>query len=166
MNLTLTAEAAARGAVVGTGAGLLALGVVLTFRSTGVLNFALGGIASVSAFLVWQLWGRGGGLPLVPAVVVALAVSVLLGLAAERVMRPLASAAVAVRAIATLGLLLLLDGGIVVAWGPADRFLPALSGGALPIGAVRVGSQEIGLAITTGRPEIVSVLATMDANDT
>ena len=148
MNLTLTAEAAARGAVVGTGAGLLALGVVLTFRSTGVLNFALGGIASVSAFLVWQLWGRGGGLPLVPAVVVALAVSVLLGLAAERVMRPLASAAVAVRAIATLGLLLLLDGGIVVAWGPADRFLPALSGGALPIGAVRVGSQEIGLAIT------------------
>lgn len=147
MNLTLTAEAAARGAVVGTGAGLLAVAVVLTFRSTGVLNFALGGVASVSAFVVWQLWGRGGGLPIVPSVLIALVVSVVLGLACERVMRPLASAPVAVRAIATLGLLLLLDGGIVALWGPADRFLPALSGGAVPFGVVRVGSQEIGLAI-------------------
>ena len=146
MDLTLTVEAAARGAVVGTGAGLLALAVVLTFRSTGVLNFGLGGIASVSAFVVWELWNQDG-LPLPAAVVVALAVAVGLGLAAERVMRPLASAPVAVRAIATLGLLLLFNGGVVLLWGPADRYLPALSGGALPIGSVRVGSQEIGLAV-------------------
>jgi branched-chain amino acid transport system permease protein len=146
VDLTLTAEAAARGAIVGTGAGLLALAVVLTFRSTGVLNFALGGVASVSAFVVWELWAQKG-MPLGPAVVVALMASVVLGLVAERVMRPLASAPVAVRAIATLGLLLLVNGSIVVLWGPADRFLPALSGGALPIGSVRVGSQEIGLAI-------------------
>jgi branched-subunit amino acid ABC-type transport system permease component len=146
VDLTLTVEAAARGAVVGTGAGLLALAVVLTFRSTGVLNFALGGIASVSAFMVWELWSQGGT-PLPLAVLAALALSVGLGLAAERVMRPLASAPVAVRAIATLGLLLLFNGSIVLLWGPADRFLPALSGGAVPIGVVRVGSQEIGLAI-------------------
>ena len=146
MDLTLTVEAAARGAIVGTGAGLLALAVVLTFRSTGVLNFALGGIASVSAFMVWELWSQGGT-PLGLAVLVALALSVGLGLVAERVMRPLASAPVAVRAIATLGLLLLFNGSIVLLWGPADRYLPALSGGAVPIGMVRVGSQEIGLAI-------------------
>jgi branched-subunit amino acid ABC-type transport system permease component len=146
VDLTLTVEAAARGAVVGTGAGLLALAVVLTFRSTGVLNFALGGVASVSAFTVWDLWTMRGT-PLVAAVVVALGLSVGIGLTAERVMRPMATAPVAVRAIATLGLLLLLDGGIVVLWGPADRFLPALSAGAVPIGSVRVGSQEIGLAV-------------------
>ncbi len=146
MDLTLTVEAAARGAVVGTGAGLLALAVVLTFRSTGVLNFALGGIASVSAFMVWELWNQGGT-PLPLAVIVALALSVALGLAAERVMRPLASAPVAVRAIATLGLLLLFNGSIVLLWGPADRFLPALSSGSVPFGSVRVGSQEIGLAV-------------------
>ena len=146
MDVALTVEAAARGAVVGTGAGLLALAVVLTFRSTGVLNFALGGIASVSAFMVWELWDQRGT-PLLPAVLVALALSVGLGLAAERVMRPLATAPVAVRAIATLGLLLLFHGSIVLLWGPADRFLPALSGGAVPIGSVRVGSQEIGLAV-------------------
>ncbi len=72
MDLTLTVEAAARGAVVGTGAGLLALAVVLTFRSTGVLNFALGGIASVSAFVVWELWNQDGT-PLPAAVAAALA---------------------------------------------------------------------------------------------
>jgi branched-subunit amino acid ABC-type transport system permease component len=147
VDLTLTAEAAARGAVVGTGAGLLAVAVVLTFRSTGVLNFALGGIASVSAFTVWDLWTERHA-PLAAAVVVALAVSVAIGLVSERVMRLLASAPVAVRAIATLGLLLLIDGTIVFLWGPADRFLPALSSGAVAVGAVRVGSQEIGLAVT------------------
>ena len=145
MDLTLTAEAAARGAVVGTGAGLLALAVVVTFRSTGVLNFALGGIASVSAFVVWELWDQKGA-PLAAAVVAGLAVAVGLGLIAERVMRPLASAPVAVRAIATLGLLLLLNGGIVVLWGPADRFLPSLTDGSVPIGSVRVGWQQVGLA--------------------
>jgi len=146
VDLTLTLEAAARGAVVGTGAGLLALAVVLTFRSTGVLNFALGGIASVSAFTVWDLWTQRHT-PLVAAVVLALAVSVAIGLVCERVMRLLASAPVAVRAIATLGLLLLIDGTIVVLWGPADRFLPALSSGAVAFGVVRVGWQEIGLAV-------------------
>jgi branched-subunit amino acid ABC-type transport system permease component len=146
VDLTLTLEAAARGAVVGTGAGLLAVAVVLTFRSTGVLNFALGGIASVSAFTVWDLWTQRHA-PLVAAVVLALAVSVAIGLVCERVMRLLASAPVAVRAIATLGLLLLIDGTIVVLWGPADRFLPALSSGAVAFGVVRVGWQEIGLAV-------------------
>lgn len=146
MDLTLTAEAAARGAVVGTGAGMLALAVVLTFRSTGVLNFALGGVASVSAFVVWELWDQKGT-PLLPAVALALAVAVGLGLACERVMRPLASAPVAVRAIATLGLLLLFNGGIVVLWGPADRFLPSLTDGSVPIGSVRVGWQQVALAI-------------------
>ena len=146
MDLTLTFEAAARGAVVGTGAGLLALAVVLTFRSTGVLNFALGGIASVSAFTVWDVWTQRHA-PLVAAVLLALGISVAVGLACERVLRLLVSAPVAVRAIATLGLLLLIDGTIVVLWGPADRFLPALSGGAVAFGVVRVGSQEIGLAV-------------------
>lgn len=146
MDLTLTIEAAARGAVVGTGAGLLALAVVLTFRSTAVLNFALGGIASVSAFVVWELWNQDGT-PLPVAVAVALALSVGLGLATERVMRPLAGTPVAVRAIATLGLLLLVNGSIVLLWGPADRYLPALSAGAVPIGSVRVGLQEVGLAM-------------------
>jgi branched-subunit amino acid ABC-type transport system permease component len=145
MHLSTTLEAALRGAVVGTGNGLFALAVVVTFRSTGVLNLALGGIASVAAFVLWTTWAQHG-VPLAAAVPAALVVAVALGLAGERALRPAAQATVVVKAVGSLGLLLVIQGGIFVIWGPADRFLPPLVNGSVAVGVVRIGFQQIAMA--------------------
>jgi sulfate-transporting ATPase len=146
MDLSTTLQAALRGAIVGTGNGLLAVAIVLTFRSTGVLNLALGGVASISAFVLWDTWGEGT-LPLAAGVVAALAVGAALGLAGEFVLRPLRRATVVVKAVGTLGLLLVLQAGIFFVWGPADRVLPPLMTGSVPLGRVRVGNQQIAVAV-------------------
>lgn len=148
MHLSTTLEAALRGGIVGTGNGLLAVALVLTFRSTGVLNLALGGVASVAAFVLWGTWTQHG-VPLALALPLALAASVGLGLAGERALRPLVRATVVVKAVASLGLLLLVQGGIFVIWGPADRFLPPLVDGSVAVGSVRIGTQQIGTAVLT-----------------
>ncbi|MGH8992757.1 MAG: branched-chain amino acid ABC transporter permease [Acidimicrobiia bacterium] len=142
MDLSTTMEAALRGAVVGTGNGLLALALVLTFRSTGVLNLALGGIASVAAFVLWDLWAAGD-LALIVALPLAVAAAVALALAGEVALRPLRKAPVVVKAVATLGLLLVIQAGIFVIWGPADQVLPPLLDGAVAVGDVRIGTQQI-----------------------
>jgi len=142
MNVGDTVEAAIRGAVVGTGYGLLAMALVVTFRSTRVLNLALGGIASVSAFVVWDLWADRST-PLGVAIVVALVAAVALSLVGHVALRPLDRSPVVVKAVVSLGLLLALQGGIDAVWGPADRFLPLLVNGSVGSGNVRVGRQQL-----------------------
>ena len=92
-----------RRGVTGLGSGLLAIALVITFRTTRVLNFALGGIATVCAFTMSTLWGAGDW-PLFLALVVVVAMGGVLGAAGERVLRPVANAGVVVKAVAALGL--------------------------------------------------------------
>src|ERR1700722_758778 len=51
----------------------LALALVFSYRSTGIVNFAQGEMAMLSAYLAWQLmeWG----LPLVPAAIISILIS-------------------------------------------------------------------------------------------
>jgi branched-chain amino acid transport system permease protein len=146
VNLGTTLQAAVRGAVVGTGYGLLAMALVLTFRSTRVLNLALGGIASVAAFVVWDLWADGS-VPIGVAVVVALLVAVALSLVAHLALRPVDRSPVVVKAVVSLGVLLAIQGGIDAVWGPADRFLPLIVKGSLGTGDLRVGRQQLVTAV-------------------
>ncbi|MCB1013125.1 MAG: hypothetical protein KDB15_15815, partial [Microthrixaceae bacterium] len=49
--------------VVGLGNGaiyaMLGLGLVVIYRSTGLLNFAQGELAMFSTFIVWTIWNAG-----------------------------------------------------------------------------------------------------------
>ncbi|MEX2538642.1 MAG: branched-chain amino acid ABC transporter permease [Actinomycetota bacterium] len=135
-------EAIVRGAVTGLGSGLLAVALVITFRTTRVLNFALGGIASVAAFTMSTLWGAGD-VPLVPALLIVLALGGALGLAGERALRPLAGASVVVKAVAALGLLLVTQAAIALIWGPGERFLPLLLRRSVGSGGLRLGHQQL-----------------------
>lgn len=142
-------QAALRGSVTGLGSGLLALGLVVTFRSTGVLNLSLGGIASVSAYVLWALWGRGSA-PLALALPVALAAGAGLGAAGERVLRPVRGSSIVVKAVASLGLLLVLQGMITLFWGSSERFLPLLVDGSIARDQLVFRNQELlasGLAL-------------------
>lgn len=100
------------GLVTGAGYGLLALGLVLVYKSSGVFNFAQGEFATVAVYALYLLDFR---LPYGLAVLGALAVAAALGLATERlVVRPLARAPKVTALVATAGVALLCIG--VEAW--------------------------------------------------
>jgi ABC-type branched-subunit amino acid transport system ATPase component/branched-subunit amino acid ABC-type transport system permease component len=102
------------GAVAGAIYSVMAAGLVLTYQSSGIFNFAHGAVAFVTAYLFFQLHtatADGGlGWPIVPSAIVAILVfAPLLGLVLDRVLlRRLADAPVYARIVGTIGLLVAL----------------------------------------------------------
>ena len=102
------------GAVAGAIYSIMASGLVLTYQTSGIFNFAQGAVAFVTAFLFFQLnqpTAAGGlGWPIVPAALVAILVfAPLLGLLLDRVLlRRLAQAPMYARIVGTVGLLIAL----------------------------------------------------------
>ena len=114
------------GLVVGCIYALTACGLVVTYTTSGVFNFAHGAIGMVAAFTYWQLsvaWGWPGP---VAFLTVLLVLAPLLGAVVERVLiRPLYGAPIGVTLVATLGLLVTLLGLGFLAWPPdTTRVLP------------------------------------------
>jgi branched-subunit amino acid ABC-type transport system permease component len=99
------------GAVSGAIYSVMASGLVLTYQSSGIFNFAHGAIAFATAYLYFQLHtatADGGlGWPIVPSAIVAIFVfAPLLGLLLDRILlRRLADAPVYARIVGTIGLL-------------------------------------------------------------
>jgi ABC-type branched-subunit amino acid transport system ATPase component/branched-subunit amino acid ABC-type transport system permease component len=102
------------GAVSGAIYSVMASGLVLTYQSSGIFNFAHGAVAFTTAYLFFQLHeatADGGlGWPIVPSAIVAVLVfAPLLGLLLDRiVLRRLADAPVYARIVGTIGLLVAL----------------------------------------------------------
>jgi branched-subunit amino acid ABC-type transport system permease component len=96
---------------------LLALGLVLIYRVSGVLNFAHGAVAMFATFCAYQVsikWHE----PAIVGLLVAVAVGMALGYVIERVtIRPLASRSALVRTIVTIGWLLVLQQVAGLIWG-------------------------------------------------
>src|SRR6476620_1824869 len=87
----------------------MASGLVLTYSTSGIFNFAHGAVAFATAYLYYQL-NTGLGVPIVPALIIAVFVfAPLLGLLLDRILlRRLASAPVYARIVGTIGLLVAL----------------------------------------------------------
>ena len=107
-------------AITGLGSGaataLLALGLVLVYRGSGVLNFAQGAIATVAAYTFLVLLDEDW--PMAAAAVVAVLVATAVGLAFELlVLRKLRTAPPMARVIATIGLLVALIAVIPMIFG-------------------------------------------------
>ena len=97
--------------ILGLGAGavygLVALGVVLVYRGSGIVNFAAGAIGMVGAFIFYDQ--RASGTPTVLCWVYALLFAVVTGAVIHLViMRSLRHAPALTRVIATLGIFTLL----------------------------------------------------------
>lgn len=139
-------------AVLGLGAGaiyaLLAQGIVLVYRGSGIVNFAQGAMAMIGAFLFWQLHWQDGWSAGVAFVVGVVAVSVLGVLIHLLIMRPLASSAPLVRLVASLGVLTVLTAAATLYWGTQQNIVQS----SLPvtrwnIGGVSVLSDRVYLAL-------------------
>jgi ABC-type branched-subunit amino acid transport system ATPase component/branched-subunit amino acid ABC-type transport system permease component len=97
------------GAVTGAIYSIMASGIVLTYTTSGIFNFAHGAVAFASAYVYYQL-NTGLDVPIVPAVLITVLVfAPVLGLLLDRILlRRLASAPVYARIVGTIGLLVAL----------------------------------------------------------
>lgn len=118
------AAAVVIGVITGAVYSLVALGIVLIYKSSGVFNFAQGEFGTVAVYALFaaiNFWNLPYGL----GIVVALAGAVLMGLATERfVIRPLFDAPRVTLLVATAGVALLAIG--VEFWRSGDQLLKVL----------------------------------------
>lgn len=112
------------GLSVGSAAALTGIGLIVTHRATGVLNFAHGAIAMLCAYVLRQLTAEWHWpLPLAAALTL-LVVAPAIGLLLDRaVFRPLAvlGGDPAQTLVASIGVFVLLVGGAALLWGPGAR---------------------------------------------
>src|SRR5712692_5697790 len=116
-----------RFALLGFGVGSLyalgALGLIVIYRGSGVLNFALGAIGMAGAYLWYELRVNHGW-PFAAAAAVAVFFSMAIGVLTHTLlMRPLRRASPMVRVIATLGLMTTLQAIAVLRYQATPRFV-------------------------------------------
>lgn len=113
----------ASGVAAGAVYGLFAMGLVLVYKTTRVLNFAQAEIGAFTTFVAYWLIATVG-LPWLVGALLALAVAAGVGVAFERmVIRPLVAGPRLTLVVATIALGLLLGGAEVKLWGVDPRLL-------------------------------------------
>ncbi len=124
MNWALVPQQVVTGILNGGIIALIALGIVLIYKSSEVFNFAQGHLVMLGAYLVWWLTGANQdgvapfNLPLLPALLIAVAVAVLLGFLIEGLaLRPMSGQPLLSIILMTLGLALLIEGVVSVLFG-------------------------------------------------
>ncbi|CAM5219842.1 hypothetical protein CDEF62S_00501 [Castellaniella defragrans] len=102
-------ELVANGALTGLMYGLVALGFVLIFKSSGVLNLAQGTLVMSGAYVVW--WLTTWGVPVWLAIVLGLVIMFVFGLLSERLLlRKMVGQPIIMIVTPTLGLEIFLRG--------------------------------------------------------
>jgi len=105
--------------------GALALAIVLVNQATGLINFAQGGMAVLSAYVVWVLTNQG--LPLIVAILIAIVFSVVFGALVERwLMRRFERGDPDTAVVVTIGLLTLITGFAGWLWTYNNQQFPSL----------------------------------------
>lgn len=134
----------------------LGLALVLIYRTTNIANFAQGEMATFSAYLAWQ--ATDWGIPLGWAVLLAMALSIVIGVVVYLVVvRPVQYKDELTIIIVTLGLFLAFNSATGAIWGFLQKAVPSLFLDRLLInaGGVRVTYELVGtmlvlLAIAVG----------------
>jgi sulfate-transporting ATPase len=115
---------------------LLSQGLIVIHSGSGVLNLAHTGMAMLGGYIFWALhiehqWSTGA------AFAVSVGLLAVLGACIHLlVMRPLRNGSTISRVVATLGILIVIEGLAQVFWGTQAKFVPHI----LPIHLVRMGS--------------------------
>jgi branched-chain amino acid transport system permease protein len=106
-----------QGVAAGSKYALVALGFVIIFKATGVINFAQGGFVLFGAYLAYNV-GTTWGLPFVVAVVLAMVGGAVIGAVVERVaLRPMIGQPPFAAIMITIGVLFVLEQIVTSIWG-------------------------------------------------
>lgn len=101
---------------------LSAVGIVVLYRASGVVNFSQGALGALAAFVSWSIVEHGGPEPL--AWCAGVSVSIVLAFLYGRLLAPrLAFSDPVMRAVATLSVALILLGFMGYVWGELPRRL-------------------------------------------
>ena len=123
---------------------LIALGIVIIYKSTQVFNFAQGWMVTLGAFMLVTLVGKFG---VVAGVIAGLAFGALLGLGIERLlMRPLIGQPLIAALLLTIMLAHVFEGINILAWGTFGYEMPVT----LPGESIRLGEVVISHALLWG----------------
>ena len=143
---------------------LAAIGLVLIYRVSGVLNFAQGAVSMFSAFVAYQV-STVMGLPAVVGLLAAIVAGGAIGYAIERfTIRPLAGRSALSKVVVTIGWLLVLQTAAGLIWGQTAYHRPvqlvSIHGFTFPGTSVVVGWDEfttivVALALAFGTAAVL-----------
>lgn len=126
---------------------MFALGIVVMYRASGVLNLAHGAMAMVPAYVCYSLWRAG--VPVGGAFILGTAAGGVIGFVVERfVLRRLRGESNTVQTVGTVAVLGILIAGAAKIWGTATLAAPAVfPGGGVDVGRSVLHATEIGLFV-------------------
>lgn len=114
-------ESAANGSLIGLMYSLVAMGIVLIYKSSSVPNLAQGSMTMLAAYVVLA-FANSAGAPIWAAISLAIITMFIIGLAIERVaLRRLAGRPIIMILMMTLGLEIFLRAGSMTIWGGTTR---------------------------------------------
>jgi branched-chain amino acid transport system permease protein len=127
----------------------LALALVLIYKATEVINFAQGEMAMFTTYIAYALLTHshfGHTLSYWPAFFVTLAIAFVFGVGLQRVViKPLEHASVLTVVMATIALLVILNGLAAWIWSPELKFFPSpFPTSTWVIGGVHISKQDTG----------------------
>ncbi len=122
-------EEVIRFALLGLGIGatyaLASQGLIIIYRGSGVLNFALGAVGMAGAYVWWELTTNQGW-AFFPGLIAGVGFATVVGaLVHLLIMRPLRHSAPLVRVIATLGVLITIQSIAVLRYTATSKFVPS-----------------------------------------
>lgn len=119
----------------------LGVALVLIYRATQVINFAQGAMATFTTYVAWQFmqWGLGYWGAFVITLCVAFAGGIAIQLVAIRPVERRGNVLTVV--IASIGVLIAVEGAVGWIWGPEIRFMPS----AFPVRTYHVGGVAFSL---------------------
>lgn len=124
MDWALLAESAVNGGLVGLMYSLVAMGIVLIYKSSSVPNLAQGAMTMLGAYVVLA-FANNAKAPMWLAIMLAIVTMFGVGMAIERVaLRRLAGRPIIMILMMTLGIEILLRAGSMTIWGGTGRPMP------------------------------------------
>jgi branched-chain amino acid transport system permease protein len=145
--IQLTTNGLSNGAIL----ALAALGFVLIYKATSVINFAQGEFLLISAFVVWFILVELK-LPWVVGIAIAIVVAIALGVVIERlILRPMVGEPTISVIMVTIGLAAVLGSLVQIIWGTRPRSFPDF----IPSGSVEL----FGATVAENRLWAIGVVA-------
>jgi len=148
--MSMFAQLVVSGLAAGSVYALVALGLVMIYKATDVVNFAQGELVMLGAYFAITFHVIMG-VPYLPAFALALVCSVVAGLLIDLVAsRPLRQEPVLSMIIATIAVGLILRNAARLVWGPdLWPFPPMLSRAPLRLGTLLVTPESLGIGVVT-----------------
>ncbi len=151
--MALDLQLAVLGLIAGGAFALAAIGLVVIYKGSGVLNFAHGAVGMVGTEVYghWVLAGNNKWIGVVLGITVSAAIGAGIHLFVTRNLR---TAPALAKTVATVGVLVLLQGAALLIWGDQLAQVPELfSSATLAVGEVQIpvsGIWTVGIAAVVG----------------